>query len=44
MPYLPSLGSNASLLDVFRSFPETSKPLIEYNVNLATRQRPLPCA
>jgi uncharacterized peroxidase-related enzyme len=31
MPYLPSLGSGASLLDVFRSFPETSKPLIEYH-------------
>jgi hypothetical protein len=31
MPYLPSLGSNASLLDVFRNFPETSKPLIEYH-------------
>ena len=31
MPYLPSLGSRASLLDVFRSFPETSKPLIEYH-------------
>jgi uncharacterized peroxidase-related enzyme len=31
MPYLPSLPSRASLLDVFRSFPETSKPLIEYH-------------
>lgn len=31
MPYLPSLGSRATLLDVFRSFPETSKPLIEYH-------------
>jgi uncharacterized peroxidase-related enzyme len=31
MPYLPSLRSRASLLDVFRRFPETSKPLIEYH-------------
>jgi uncharacterized peroxidase-related enzyme len=31
MPYLPSLGSRATLLDVFSSFPETSKPLIEYH-------------
>jgi uncharacterized peroxidase-related enzyme len=31
MPYLPSLGPRASLLDVFKSYPETSKPLIEYH-------------
>ncbi|MEX2497027.1 MAG: peroxidase-related enzyme [Woeseia sp.] len=31
IPYLPSLGAGASLLDVFRSFPESSKPLIEYH-------------
>lgn len=31
MPYLPSLGPRASLLEVFRSFPDTSKPLIEYH-------------
>ncbi|MEX2124933.1 MAG: peroxidase-related enzyme [Woeseia sp.] len=31
MAYLTSLGSRATLLDVFRSFPETSKPLIEFH-------------
>ena len=29
MPVLPSLARGATLLDVFRAFPETSKPLIE---------------
>lgn len=31
MPFLPSLRLGASLLDVFRAFPETSKPLIEFH-------------
>lgn len=31
MAYLSSLGSRATLLEVFRNFPETSKPLIEYH-------------
>lgn len=31
MPYLPSLRSRSSLLDVFRAYPETSKPLIEFH-------------
>jgi uncharacterized peroxidase-related enzyme len=41
MPYLPSLGSRASLLDVFRSFPETSKPLIEYHEVLLRGPSPI---
>jgi uncharacterized peroxidase-related enzyme len=31
MPFLPSLREGASLLDVFKAFPETSKPLLEFH-------------
>lgn len=31
MPFLPSLGPSASLIEVFRAFPDTSKPLIEFH-------------
>jgi uncharacterized peroxidase-related enzyme len=31
MPHLPSLKHGATLLDVFRKFPETSKPLIQFH-------------
>lgn len=31
MPFLPSLAKGATLLDVFRAFPDTCKPLIEYH-------------
>jgi alkylhydroperoxidase family enzyme len=31
MPYLPSLPFGATLLDVFKRFPETNKPLIEFH-------------
>ena len=31
MPFLPSLPERASLLDVFKQFPETSRPLIEFH-------------
>jgi uncharacterized peroxidase-related enzyme len=31
MPFLPSLPKDASLLNVFKAFPETSKPLIEFH-------------
>jgi uncharacterized peroxidase-related enzyme len=31
MPFLPSLSARASLLDVFKAFPETSKPLIQFH-------------
>ena len=30
MPFLPSLITGASLLGVFKAFPETSRPLIEF--------------
>ena len=31
MPFLPSLPKGASLLNLFKLFPETSKPLIEFH-------------
>ena len=31
VPYLPSLKGGATLLDLFRLFPETSKLLIEFH-------------
>jgi hypothetical protein len=31
MPFLPSLPKGASLLNLFKAFPETSKPLIEFH-------------
>ncbi len=31
MPFLPSLPKAASLLNLFKAFPETSKPLIEFH-------------
>ena len=31
MPFLRSLRAGSSLLDVFKAFPETSKPLIEFH-------------
>lgn len=31
MSYLPSLSSGATLLDVFKKFPDTNRPLIEYH-------------
>jgi uncharacterized peroxidase-related enzyme len=31
MPYLPSLTTGATLLDVFKMFPETSRPLLEFH-------------
>lgn len=31
MPYLNSLPTDAVLLDVFRAFPETSRPLLDYH-------------
>ena len=31
MPFLPSLTSGASVIDVFKAFPEPSKPLIEFH-------------
>lgn len=34
MPFLPSLRPRAKLLDVFKAFPATSKPLIEFHEEL----------
>jgi len=31
MPFLPSLRPSASLLDVFKAYPETSQALIEFH-------------
>jgi uncharacterized peroxidase-related enzyme len=31
MPFLPSLRAGASLIDVFRAYPETSRPLLEFH-------------
>jgi uncharacterized peroxidase-related enzyme len=31
MPFLPSLPKGASLLNLFKAFPETSRPLIEFH-------------
>jgi uncharacterized peroxidase-related enzyme len=31
MPFLPSLPPGASLLDVFKAYPDTSQPLIEFH-------------
>ncbi len=41
MPFLPSLAEGATLLDVFKAFPETSKPLIEYHEALLRGPSPL---
>jgi uncharacterized peroxidase-related enzyme len=44
MPFLPSLRSGASLLDVFKAFPETSKPLIEFHEVLLRGPSPFTAA
>jgi hypothetical protein len=31
MAYLPTLPEKATLLDVFRMFPETKRPLLEFH-------------
>src|SRR5919197_2669310 len=31
MPFLPSISKGASLINLFKAFPETSKPLIEFH-------------
>jgi uncharacterized peroxidase-related enzyme len=40
MPFLPSLPAGSSLLDVFRTFPETSRPLIEFHEALLRGRSP----
>lgn len=31
MPFLPTMPAGATLLDVFKAFPEASRPLIEFH-------------
>ncbi len=44
MPFLPSLRVGSSLLDVFKAFPETSKPLIEFHEALLRGPSPFTAA
>ena len=44
MPFLPSLRARASLLDVFKAFPETSRPLIEFHEVLLRGPSPFTAA
>ncbi|SDN34066.1 uncharacterized peroxidase-related enzyme [Lentzea albidocapillata subsp. violacea] len=44
MPYLPSLPENAALLDVFRAYPDTAGPLIDYHEVLLRGPSPLSVA
>ena len=41
MSYLKSLPHNAVLLDLFKAYPATSQPLIEYHQALLRGQSPL---
>ena len=44
MTYLPSLPDDAVLLDVFRAYPATSRPLLEYHQALLRGPSPLTVA
>jgi len=44
MSFLPSLGSDATLLDVFKKFPATAIPLLEYHEVLMRGASPLTVA
>ena len=44
MTYLPSLPDNAKLLDVFRAFPDTAVPLLDYHEALLRGPSPLTVA
>ncbi|GAB3488513.1 carboxymuconolactone decarboxylase family protein [Amycolatopsis cihanbeyliensis] len=44
MTYLPSLPEGATLLDVFRSYPQTSAPLVDYHQVLLRGPSPLSVA
>lgn len=44
MPYLPSLPKDSTLLDVFKTFPDTATPLIEYQQILMRWPSPLTVA
>jgi uncharacterized peroxidase-related enzyme len=40
MPYLPELPENATLIDVFRAYPETARPLIQFHEALLRGESP----
>jgi uncharacterized peroxidase-related enzyme len=40
MPYLPALPAKASLVDLFRAYPETARPLIEFHEVLLRGESP----
>ena len=44
MTYLPSLPQDAVLLDVFRAYPQTSRPLLDYHQALLRGPSPLSVA
>src|SRR5215472_2318183 len=44
MTYLPSLPEGAVLLDVFRAYPETARPLMDYHQALMRGSSPLSLA
>lgn len=44
MSYLPSLPENAVLLDVFRAYPDTARPLLDYHQVLLRGPSPLSVA
>lgn len=44
MTYLPSLPGNATLLDVFRAYPDTARPLLDYHQALLRGPSPLTVA
>jgi AhpD family alkylhydroperoxidase len=44
MPFLASLRAGANLVDVFRKFPETSRPLIEFHEALLRGPSPFTAA
>jgi AhpD family alkylhydroperoxidase len=44
MPYLRSLRAGSSLIDVFKAFPETSRPLIEFHEALLRGSSPFTAA
>ncbi len=41
MTHLPSLPGDATLLDVFRAYPETARPLLDYHEALMRGESPL---
>ncbi|MGH4017277.1 MAG: hypothetical protein ACRDSL_25785 [Pseudonocardiaceae bacterium] len=44
MTHLPSLPENATLLDVFRAYPDTARPLLDYHQVLLRGPSPLTVA